>query len=67
MRLGFCRIFRDQPIKFVNMTAMAIGRRTRTDALAKLARLCATAIVYFPMVNRPVPVAVSQVPLGDAP
>lgn len=42
IRLGLCCIFRDQPIKFVTTTAAAIGRMTRPDALAKLARLCAT-------------------------
>jgi len=41
IRLGLCCIFRDQPIKFVTTTATAIGRMTRPDALAKLARLCA--------------------------
>jgi UV DNA damage endonuclease len=41
IRLGLCCIFRDQPIKFVNTTATALGRLKRPDALAKLARLCA--------------------------
>lgn len=40
IRLGLCCIFRDQPIKFVNTTAAAIGRMNRADGLAKLARLC---------------------------
>ena len=40
VRLGLCCIFRDQPIKFVNTTAAAIGRMNRADGLAKLARLC---------------------------
>jgi len=41
IRLGLCCIFHDQPIKFLNTTATAIGRMDRLDALAKLARLCA--------------------------
>ncbi len=41
IRLGLCCIFRDQPIKFANTTATAIGRMGRQEALAKLARLCA--------------------------
>jgi UV DNA damage endonuclease len=40
IRLGLCCIFRDQPIKFVNTTATAIGRMKRADALVKLSRLC---------------------------
>ena len=39
--LGLCCIFRDEPIKFANTTATAIGRMDRQEALAKLARLCA--------------------------
>ena len=39
-RLGLCCMFRDQPIKFVTTTATAIGKMKRTDALAKLSRLC---------------------------
>jgi UV DNA damage endonuclease len=41
IRLGLCCIFRDEPIKFANTTATAIGRMDRQEALAKLARLCA--------------------------
>ena len=41
IRLGLCCTFRDEPIKFANTTATAIGRMDRQDALAKLARLCA--------------------------
>jgi UV DNA damage endonuclease len=41
IRLGLCCIFRDEPIKFSNTTATAIGRMDRQEALAKLARLCA--------------------------
>ena len=41
IRFGLCCTFRDQPIKFVNTTATAIGRMDRQEALAKLARLCA--------------------------
>ena len=40
IRLGLCCIFRDEPIKFANTTATAIGRLKRTEALMKLARLC---------------------------
>jgi len=40
IRIGLCCIFRDQPIKFVTTTATAIGKMKRTDALAKLSRLC---------------------------
>lgn len=40
IRLGLCCIFRDQPIKFVNTTATAIGKMKRPDALAKLSGLC---------------------------
>ena len=39
MRLGLCCLFRDQPIKFVTITATAIGKLKRSDALAKLSRL----------------------------
>lgn len=41
IRLGLCCIFRDEPIKFANTTATAIGRMVRQEALAKVARLCA--------------------------
>jgi UV DNA damage repair endonuclease len=48
VRLGLCCTFRDQPIKFVNTTATAIGRIKRTDAQAKLAWLCAAnAVAIF--------------------
>lgn len=40
IRLGLCCAFRDQPIKFATTTATAIGKMPRTDALAKLSRLC---------------------------
>jgi UV DNA damage endonuclease len=40
IRFGLCCIFREQPIKFVTTTATAIGRMSRSDALAKLSRLC---------------------------
>ncbi len=40
LRLGLCCMFQDQPIKFVNTTATAIGRMKRSDALIKLNRLC---------------------------
>ncbi len=40
MRLGLCCIFRDQPIGFVTTTATSIGKMKRSDALAKLSRLC---------------------------
>ncbi len=40
IRLGLCCMFRDQPIKFVTTTATAISKMKRTDALAKLGRLC---------------------------
>ena len=40
IRLGLCCAFRNQPIKFANTTATAIGNMTRPDALAKLSRLC---------------------------
>ncbi len=39
IRLGLCCAFRDQPIKFANTTATAIGKMRRPDALAKLNRL----------------------------
>ena len=39
-RLGLCCIFRDEPIKFSTTTAAALGRMQRSDALAKLSRLC---------------------------
>lgn len=40
IRLGLCCAFRDQPIKFANTTATAIGKMRRPDALTKLSRLC---------------------------
>lgn len=42
IRLGLCCMFRDQPIKFVNTTATAIGKMKRPDALVKLSGLCLT-------------------------
>jgi UV DNA damage endonuclease len=39
IRLGLCCTFRDQPIKFAHTTAAAIGKLSRADGLAKLARL----------------------------
>jgi UV DNA damage endonuclease len=42
IRLGLCCIFRDEPIKFANTTATAIGRMDRQEALAKVTRLCAS-------------------------
>jgi len=40
IRLGLCCIFRDQPIRFSNTTAKAVGQLHRSDALVKLGRLC---------------------------
>ena len=40
MRLGLCCLFRDQPVKFVTTTATSNGKMKRSDALAKLSRLC---------------------------
>ena len=40
LRFGLCCIFRDQPIRFVNTTAKSIAHLPRSDALAKLSRLC---------------------------
>lgn len=40
IRLGLCCVFRDQPIKFFNATATAVGKMERQDALARLSRLC---------------------------
>jgi len=40
MRLGLCCTFRDEPIKFVNTTATAVSKLPRTEALAKISRLC---------------------------
>lgn len=40
IRLGLCCIFRDEPIKFGNTTATAIGKMKRAEALAKLSGLC---------------------------
>jgi UV DNA damage endonuclease len=40
IRFGLCCAFREQPIKFGTTTAAAIGKLSRADAVAKLARLC---------------------------
>jgi UV DNA damage endonuclease len=40
IRLGLCCTFRNQPIRFANTTASAIGRMPRRDALGKLSGLC---------------------------
>jgi UV DNA damage endonuclease len=40
LRFGLCCIFRDQPIRFANTTATSIARLERSNALAKLSRLC---------------------------
>lgn len=40
IRLGLCCTFRDEPIKFANTTAAAIGRLDRDAALAKLSAIC---------------------------
>lgn len=40
IRLGLCCIFRDEPIKFSNTTATAVGRMERAEGLAKVSRLC---------------------------
>lgn len=40
IRLGLCCMFRDEPIKFTNTTATAIGKMNRPDAVAKLSDLC---------------------------
>ena len=40
IRLGLCCTFHDQPIRFANTTATAIGRMSHSDALAKLGSLC---------------------------
>ncbi len=40
IRLGVCCIFREQPIKFSNTTAAALGRMDRAEGLSKLDRLC---------------------------
>lgn len=40
IRLGLCCAFRDRPIKFGTTTATAVGKMSRSDGLAKLARLC---------------------------
>ncbi len=40
IRLGLCCIFRDQPIKFGNTTATAVGKLPRAAGLAKLAAIC---------------------------
>jgi UV DNA damage endonuclease len=40
IRFGLCCIFRDQPIKFSATTATALARLERTEALARLSRIC---------------------------
>lgn len=40
MRLGLCCQFMQQPIKFRTTTAAAVAKMDRSDALAKLSRLC---------------------------
>ena len=40
IRLGLCCAFRDEPIKFLNTTATAVGKMERPAALAKLSGLC---------------------------
>jgi len=40
LRFGLCCIFHEQPIKFPTTTAAALSRLPRTEALAKLNRLC---------------------------
>jgi UV DNA damage endonuclease len=40
IRLGLCCTFRDQPIRFSNTTAWAVGRMPRRGALGKLSGLC---------------------------
>lgn len=40
IRLGLCCAFREQPIKFLNTMAAAIGKMKRADALARLSGLC---------------------------
>lgn len=40
VRLGLCCMFREQPIKFCTTTVTAIARMNRSEALAKLSRLC---------------------------
>lgn len=40
IRLGLCCMFRDEPIKFATTTATSISKMKRSDALAKLSRLC---------------------------
>src|SRR5271165_3562812 len=52
IRLGLCCIFRDQPIKFTNTTATAVGRMNRSDTLAKLGRLCMTNPQTSELTNR---------------
>ncbi len=39
LRLGLCCIFRDEPIKFRQTTALAVSRLTRPDALQKLSQI----------------------------
>lgn len=39
IRFGLCCIFREQPIRFSNTTAMAVGKMPRSAALAKLSAL----------------------------
>jgi len=40
IRLGLCCTFRDQPVKFTNSTATALGKLNRQEALTKLSGLC---------------------------
>ncbi len=40
IRWGLCCAFRDEPIKFATTTAASLGRMNRSDAFAKLSRLC---------------------------
>lgn len=40
IRFGLCCAFRNQPIKFSNTTATSIAKMKRSDALAKLSKLC---------------------------
>ena len=40
LRLGLCRQFAREPIKFRTTTATAMGRLPRPERLARLAELC---------------------------
>lgn len=40
LRLGLCCAFREQPIKFKNTTAAAVGKLPRAEALEEIAGLC---------------------------